>query len=379
MVRRYGYGAGMLKDAVDFHSVRRVLVTMLRHHGDVLLTSPVFTTLKNHAPHVEIDALVYRDTREMLSFHPAISQVFTIDRRWKTQSLRVQLQEELCLLRALKGRRYDLLVHLTENPRGPVLARLLNARYSVANEYAAKRGRLWRKSFTHLYKWPAKPRHTVERNLDALRRIGVYPKEDDRRLTLVVDPASDDHVVSLLARHDLGENSFIHVHPTSRWMFKAWPVERFAEAINALHDAGHRVVITAAPDERELRFVDGLTAQLQKSAVNLAGELTLKQLAALTRRAKCFLGVDSVPMHIAAAMGTPAVALFGPSGELEWGPWRVTSRIITASFSCRPCGIDGCGGGKVSECLTAVAAKDVVAAVNDIARNECRVDHCASR
>ena len=86
--------------------------------------------------------------------------------------------------------------------------------------------------------------------------------------------------------------------------------------------------------------------------MNLAGKLSLKELGALTARARLFIGVDSMPMHLAAAMGTPTVALFGPSSENIWGPWNVEQRIVTSTHSCRPCGVDGCGGSKVSECLT---------------------------
>jgi hypothetical protein len=99
--------------------------------------------------------------------------------------------------------------------------------------------------------------------------------------------------------------------------------------------------------------VRAIRAACGADTVDLSGQLTLKQLAALTGHAKLFVGVDSAPMHIAAAMGTPVVALFGPSGELEWGPWRVANRVIVSdAHPCRPCGNDGCGGGKVSECLT---------------------------
>ena len=73
-----------------------------------------------------------------------------------------------------------------------------------------------------------------------------------------------------------------------------------------------------------------------------------------------FVGVDSAPMHIAAAMQTPTIALFGPSGEHEWGPWRVPARVVASDrFPCRPCGQDGCGGGKVSECLTTLPVAQV--------------------
>jgi heptosyltransferase-3 len=93
--------------------------------------------------------------------------------------------------------------------------------------------------------------------------------------------------------------------------------------------------------------------------------LSLKHLAALTARAKLFIGVDSAPMHMAAAMQTPVVALFGPSGELEWGPWHVPHRVVASNdHPCRPCGIDGCGGGKVSECLTRLPQEAVLSAVD---------------
>jgi heptosyltransferase-3 len=89
-------------------------------------------------------------------------------------------------------------------------------------------------------------------------------------------------------------------------------------------------------------------------------------MAALSARARLFFGVDSAPMHIAAAMGTPVVALFGPSGEHEWGPWRVPHRVVTSTHPCRPCGNDGCGGGKVSECITLLPVEQVRSAVNEL-------------
>jgi heptosyltransferase-3 len=99
---------------------------------------------------------------------------------------------------------------------------------------------------------------------------------------------------------------------------------------------------------------------------DFSGALTLREMAALSARARLFFGVDSAPMHIAAAMGTPVVVLFGPSGEHEWGPWRVPHRVVTSGHPCRPCGNDGCGGGKVSECLTTLEVDRVHSAVNEL-------------
>jgi heptosyltransferase-3 len=355
----------MLKDAVDLSTLHRVLVVKLRHLGDVLLTSPVFTVLKNHAPQLEIDALVYRDTEPMLSGHPAIANLFTIDRGWKQEDWTTQVAHEWRLLRSLRARHYDLIVHLTENPRGAVLSLLLKPPYSVARDYPAKRGRLWRNSFTHLYQSPEK-RHTVEMHLDALRRIGIQPRPEERRLVLTTGAEAERSVRELQARHRLAPGGFIHLHPTSRWMFKSWTTEKNAALITALQEAGEPVVLTAAPSEPELQFAARITARLKKPVVDLSGKLNLKQLAALTAQAKCFVGMDSVPMHIAAAVQTPTVVLFGPSGEFEWGPWQVKSRVITSNHPCRPCGQDGCGNSKISECLTSISVDEVLGAIRQI-------------
>ena len=120
-----------LGDAVPLGEVRRVLVIKLRHHGDVLVSSPVFSVLKAHAPQVEIDALVYADTAEMVTLHPAIAQVHTIDRKWKQLGAMGQLKAELALYNALKARGYDLIVHLTESWRGAWLCRLFKPRWGV--------------------------------------------------------------------------------------------------------------------------------------------------------------------------------------------------------------------------------------------------------
>ena len=80
----------------------------------------------------------------------------------------------------------------------------------------------------------------------------------------------------------------------------------------------------------------------------------------MTARARIFVGVDSAPMHIAAAMQTPTLAFFGPSSEHIWGPWQVAHRIVVSdAYPCRPCDLDGCGGGKVSECLTTLSVDHV--------------------
>ena len=353
----------MLKDRVDLQRVRRVLVTKLRHHGDVLLASPVFSVLKHHAPHVEIDALVYADTEAMLSGHPAIAQVFGIDRGWKSLGLIGQASAEWGLLRQLQRRDYDLLLHLSEHPRGAWLARLLGARYSVAANYPRARN-WWKKSFSHLSPLPKNGRrHMVEQNLDLLRRIGIQPGESERKLCFEPGEAAERDVARLLMELGLKPGGYIHLHPASRWQFKCWPEAKTADLIDKLQALGQRVLVTAAPDAEELELIARIRSLATTPFADLCGKLSLKQMGAVSRNARLFVGVDSAPMHIASAMQTPVVALFGPSGEFNWGPWQVPHRVLASNHTCRPCGNDGCGGGKLSECLSTLPVSEVLQAV----------------
>jgi heptosyltransferase-3 len=351
----------MVKDAVPLGECRRALVLKLRHHGDVLLSAPVLSVLKAHAPGLEVDALVYDDTAPMLEGHPALSRLHTVGRGWRRLGAVDRFFEEKKLFSELRAREYDLIVHLSEQPRGAWLARWLGARYSVAPKMA-ERGRFWQRSFTHFY--PLVPRrHMVEVNLDALRRIGVQPGQHERKVVFVPGAQAELAVDKLLG----GERfipPFIHMHPASRWRFKCWPAEKNAELIDRFAAEGHQVVVSAAPDE--VPFIAEILGKAKAKPLNLAGRLTLKQLGALAARARLFVGVDSMPMHLAAAMGVPTVALFGPSGESEWGPWNVAHRVVKSAHTCRPCGQDGCGGGKLSECLTLLPVDAVHAAAREL-------------
>ena len=353
-------------------SLRRVLVTKLRHHGDVLLASPVIATLKRLAPQAEVDALVYADTAPMLEGHPELAQLHLIDRGWKRQGVWRQGAAEWTLISALRARHYDLVVHLSVHTRGAWLVRLLRPRWSVAPKYTEG---FWARSFTHLYPAQSDPqRHTVDVNLDSLRALGFEPVAADRRVILVPGAKAEARIDDLLAQNGLRAGSFVHVHPASRWAFKCWPAARVAALCDALAAKGLPIVMTSAPDANEKALIADVRAARDKGAAaafDFAGQLSLKELAALTARARLFVGVDSAPMHMAAAMGTPVVGIFGPSGDREWGPWDEsgTNRHRVAASEthpCRPCGMAGCNDSKVSDCLTTLPVAQVLAACEEL-------------
>ena len=366
-------------DAIDMGKVRRALVIMLRHHGDVLLTTPVLSVLKRLPGTVEVDALVYSDTSPLLEFNPDLTTIHRVDRGWKRQGIRTQLREESRLLSALRRREFDLVVHLTNHRRGAWLVRLLQPRHAVAPRLRHQDW-FWRTSFTHLYPsglsveagHPLSRRHMAQQNLDALRRIGIEVALPPA-LTLVPGAAGESDAQEALGELVRGQ-PYTLVQPTSRWMFKTWPVENNAALVERLLARGKTVVLSCGPDEREQRMVADIVALLPSPSSNLklvvtAG--TLNRLAALIEHAELFIGIDSAPMHMAAALGTPLIALFGPSGEDNWGPWSGPNerrmQVLTSDDSCRPCGQDGCGGGKVSECLRSVSVDRVLAAADALA------------
>lgn len=359
----------MLQDAIDLASVRRILLVKLRHHGDVLLTSPVLSSLRAVLPAAEIDALVYADTAPMLAGHVALSHLWTVPRQSQLRGF-ARLKQEWQLVQQLKARDFDLLIHLTESRRGAWLARFLSPKYSVAP--AGKFGKFFAKSFTHRYPViGGNRRHTVEIHLDALRRLGICPPEDSRALSIAISAQDQASAAAKLAAKQI-VGDYLLVHPTSRWMFKTWAVENMAALLTNLQACGLNIILTAAPDTVELAYIAALQAKMPKALPCLAGELSLKELAALIAGARVFLGMDSVPMHLAAATQTPTVALFGPSGHIEWAPWQVRAEILTAGMSCQPCGKDGCGGSKISDCLNAISVERVARAVLALWQEETR-------
>src|SRR5258706_9985966 len=263
----------MVKDAVPLGRCRRALVVKLKHHGDVLLAAPVLGVLKAHAPEIEVDALVYDETAPMLEGHPALSRLHVVGKKWRALGALERLSRERRLFAALRERHYDLLVHLSEQPRGAWLARALRVRHSVAPALP-ERGRFWATSFTHLYQRVSHGRrHRVEANLDALRRIGVQPGLGERKVVFIPGEAAKARAEQLV-----GPEPFIHVHPASRWTFKCWPAERNAQLIDRLAAEGHRVVLTASASRGELDLVSDILARCKSKPVNLAGQLSIKEL-----------------------------------------------------------------------------------------------------
>ncbi len=340
----------------------RALVINLKHIGDVLTSTPVMAGLKRAG--FQTWVLVDRIAMDMVTDSPVVDRVLVLDRTQKGWGL---VRHQWRLLRAVRRAGFGVVVDLSEGDRGAFISRVSRAKTRVG--LGARRPKWRERMWTHIV--PRHPLdqpapHTVRRNLDALAAIGL--PADPGPLVIGWSEAEEQWVEDRLNELGLNDKAFALVHPTSRWMFKAWTPDGNAALIDYFWERhGLPTVLTAGPDLEESFFIRELRAALAGSATpvhDLSGRLDLKQLAALISRARIFMGVDSAPMHLAAAVGTPTLVVFGPSGEHMWGPWMVEHEVVSRPESCRPCGGAGCDDGGVSCCLMELGPGAVIAAAD---------------
>ncbi len=334
----------------------RILVIKLKQPGDVLVSTPVIAALKEAWPHCHLTYLIPRGTEEMVAGHPGLDGLLVVDRRNETWG------QALGLVRELRRRRFDLVIELSGGDRGAIYSRLSGARARLGLEHP--RLPFWQRHFcfTRLLPRPPVKMHLVDQNLEPLRALGIEPQKP--RLQFYWDQAVEERVRDLLAAHGLTPGAFAVMHPGAGWRFKCWTPAGYARILEALQADWHLpVVITGTKAAHEQDLLAAILQKTRTAPVNLAGRLTLKELGALIAKARLFFGMDSAPMHLAAAVGTPAVALFGPSGVFNWGPWGEGHLVIQKDWPCIPCGRDGCEGSKVSRCLTEIEPEEVLEAM----------------
>jgi heptosyltransferase-3 len=348
------------KNNLKDRRVERILLIRLRNIGDVLLMVPTIRAFREAFPRAYIACLVNAGTEEMLTGNPLVDEVLVFDPRWKALPLGERIAREGKFVWEVRKRRFDLAINMTEGDRGAFLCLASGARKKVG--LYDRRG-LWWKSrvYDEMVTIPDWRAHMVEQMLEIPRSLGLTPQ--DKGVEIFYPPEDGEFIRQVLEKEGLGpQDSLVHIHPTSRWLFKCWRDAAVAAVIDALEGSGKaRVVLTGGKEEKERKKIAAILENCRTHPINLAGRLTLKQLAALSRRCRLFIGVDTAPMHIAAAVGTPVIALFGPSGEFNWGPWGDGHVVIKKDWECRPCGKDGCQGSKKSRCLEEISEEEVLA------------------
>lgn len=303
----------------------RILIVKLRFHGDMLLTTPLISTLKARYPEAAIDVLLYADTIPILSKHPDIHRLYGLKR--KTAGSMEKIRDFLTMRNMLKRNRYDLIVNLADQWPIALLIKSLNCPYSLSIQRGGARQSLWRACFTRCLE--PKGQHIVEQNFSLLAPLDV-PEEDRTRPLSLYYGAEDAQRVFALAP-ELAVTPYVVIQPTARQYFKCWDNDKFAQVIDHLKQQGLDVVLTCGPGADDLAVVNEIHSLCQhKPTLSLAGKTHFLELAALIDKAVLYIGVDSAPMHMAAALATPTVCLFGPTDHVKWSPWSDNHIVLWA-------------------------------------------------
>jgi heptosyltransferase-3 len=350
-----------------------ILVIITRRIGDVLLATPLIRTLKAAWPQSKLDVLVFENTCDILANHPDIHQI-------------IAMPNGISKLEKLKWKislwnRYDLAVSALPSDRATMYA-WLAGKYSIGLiEEKPKQG--WKKHL--LNDWVAFDNistHTVSMGLKLSDQLGLSPTYE----VSVNWTTSDSQLVdTLLAEKQTQAYAVLHIYP--KFAYKMWHSAGWVGLVAWLNTQKMQVILTGSSDPSEMRYITQLLEKLPTNTLNLAGKLNFAQMAYLLKKSAVYVGPDTVATHLAAAMGTPTVALFGPSNPVKWGPWpkeyheenspwkmvspsqKMANVVLLQGLGdCVPCHLEGCDRhiNSHSKCLDELPASRVIAAINSL-------------
>ena len=340
---------------------RRILISRMKFIGDVILTTPIIRSVRNAFPDAFIAYMGEKGAVSLLEHNPCLNEIIPFD------FSRLTIFEQPRVIFQLRRLRFDLAIDLFGNPRSALLMYLSGAGTRVGPERKG-RGRL----FTVRVRDDGAPKTAIDFHHQFIKAVGIEPTsslteifltEDERREARIYLKWLDFETTSLdMTRPIVG------IHPGATWPAKKWLPERFAELVDIITaKTGAQVLLTAGPDDGEI------VKRILKSSVSnvkVLSALPLRQLAAIISLCKVFLSNDAGPMHIAAAVGTPTIGLFGPGEENIWFPYsqKYGHTALRKDVPCHPCHLDHCNrkGEEYMECMKLLQVKDVLDAVQQI-------------
>jgi ADP-heptose:LPS heptosyltransferase len=355
-----------------WQAARRVLAVRLDNLGDVLVTTPAIHAIKSSVPGAEITLLASPVGAQAGKLNPDVADVIVYEAPWVDpwrrlphESARVQ-----AMIETIRDRQFDAAVIFTSFRQSSLPAAFLCYLADIPLRLAASRdapGSL----LTNRHYHPDRSMHEVERGLDLVGAVGLRTDEVD--LVLGVPPAArrqvDEWLATIGGRLSTAPVSpLVVVHPGCSMPARTYPWQQFAEAIALLVDAlGTTVVLTGVEEERELvgKIVDALPRHVRSSVHPTTGKLAFPEFCALIEAADLVVTNNTGPMHVAAAVKTPVVALFALTNPPEqWGPWRVPHRLLYQEVPCRLCYSRVCPHDH--ECLRLVTPAQILDAATEL-------------
>jgi ADP-heptose:LPS heptosyltransferase len=335
-------------------NIRSILLIQLGDIGDVVWATPTFQAVKETYPDANMSVLLREGSGCLIQEDPSIYKIFEVKRY--QGSLINRIIKELRFLREVQSEKFDLVIDLRADDRGAIMAFMTRAPIRGAQHYLGLP--CWRnRLFTHLVD-PLPPKEktlgAAEQSLRVVRGFGVEAKTtiprlwvSDQVMKRVRQILSDCKIKPAISEPF---DQWITLNPFSRWAYKEWACEKWVHVINWLwNDFRLATVIVGSKEEKE-RAAE-LSDRCEAVPYNLAGKTSLAELAGLLSLSYLHIGVDSAAPHIAAAVGTRTITIYGPSNWRDWAPVGDQHRVISPDMDCVPCRNKGCDGLERSLCL----------------------------
>jgi heptosyltransferase-2 len=336
----------------------RILIVRTDRVGDVILSTPIIRALRAAYPDAYIAMMVSPYAAEAVEGNPFLDEAIIYDKDGKHKSWLRSAK----FSRRLKKKRFDLALVLHPTNRVHLLTFFAGIKKRIG--YNRKLGFLLTGRLEH--KKQLGEKHESEYVLDFARYLGIEP-EDKSLFMPVKEEARRWRDEFFSAQGIAVRDKLLAVHPGASCPSKLWPAERFAAAADALAEKyGFKVLIIAGP--KDVAVADAMQAKMRFTSLNLAGKTSLSQLAAVLERCGLLISNDSGPVHVAAALGTPVVAVFGRSQKglspKRWGPLGGKSKVVQKNIGCLECLAHRCEKGFA--CLEAISVEDVLSAAEEI-------------
>lgn len=340
--------------------ITSILLIQLGDIGDVVLSFPAIRALRENFPDAGLIVAVREKARELIVDCPWASGVISIkqDKRRPFEELRCQAS----FFRQLRQHRFDLSVNLKPGDRSAILSLLAGARQRIC--FYAHDGQLWQNRVsTHLNLLDYRVGQYVADYYSSLpAAYGVKTRHP--RPQIEVSGERRQAVRRLFEAERIPvDRPIVAVQPFSLWQYKEWGRDKTIQLIRHLTSRYKLpVIITGSPEEAAR--ASSMARDCGTGVHNLAGKTTLGMLTAVLEASALFIGVDSAGMHLAAAVDTPTVTVFGPSSPASWAPRGPHHMVVHRNLPCVPCRQKGCDGKEKSRCLEALTVAEVMTAVD---------------
>ncbi len=344
-----------------------ILIIKMSAIGDVTHTLPALTALRREYPHAQIDWLIQETALEAVRGHRALDRLLIWRRESSIRAFRAGdryavIREIRRLAKEVRETRYDLLIDFHALLKSSLWVLLARADRKVG----FGRG-MQHSEGSYLFLNERIPAismdvHALDRGLILLNALGISTGEVIYDFPILEENEAQARKL-VEAEGGLPGGCLLAIHPMTLWPTKLWENERFGEVADRLIEKGFRVAFTGGPEDR--KSIDEICRRMAHAAIRFDGRTSLKTLAAVYRMACAVVSTDTGPMHIAAAVGTPVVALFGPTAPWRTGPHGKQHTVLRAGLDCSPCFRKRCMTTEYEElaCMRRLTVDQVVDAV----------------